>query len=122
MLQEFNPLALHAQGNTLCASVPCCKNILTVSVNADKWTFDQLLQTPLPNHPAADNFGSVTQRDKDCGTHPITVQYWQGWEEDVKTRLKQADILVGNDLHLLASSDCYTITYTTCQLCLHCHK
>lgn len=75
-----------------------------MSVTAVKWTFDQLLQTPLPNHPAADNFGSITQRDKDRCTHPITVQHWQGWEEDVKTRLKEADILVVNDPLLLAGT------------------
>ena len=68
-------------------------------VNADNtWSFDQLLQTPLPVHPAANRSRSVSQKDKDRCTHPTSVQHWHNWEADVKQRLQQADIQVNKSL------------------------
>ena len=60
----------------------------------NKWSLDQLLTTPLPQHPAARRSISVSQKDKDRCTHPTVVEYWVHWEKDVKNRLQEADIQV----------------------------
>lgn len=80
-----------------------------ICVDADnKWSFDQLLQTPLPSHQAANTSRSTRQRDKDHHTHPASVQHWDIWEADVKNRLQEADILVStlSIFCLLVNSNC----------------
>lgn len=83
----------------MCCNVLLCLQQLVLAhpmfANADStWSFNQLLQTPLPVHPAATRSRSVSQKDKDRCTHPTSVQHWHHWEGDVKERLQQADIQV----------------------------
>ncbi len=101
-------------------------------VNADnKWSFDQLLYTPLPEHQAASKSISVSQKDKDRHTHPSSVQYWLNWEADVKDRLQQADIQVNDVIvsgfwlvvvarPLLSARAHHNTLYSSDQLCGSC--
>lgn len=60
----------------------------------NEWSLDELLNAPLPEHPAARRSISVSHKDKDRCTHPTFVQHWVHWEKDVKNRLQEADIAV----------------------------
>ncbi|KAL3155542.1 hypothetical protein ABBQ38_011094 [Trebouxia sp. C0009 RCD-2024] len=65
----------------------------------NKWSLDELLNAPLPEHPAARRSISDSHKDKGRCTHPTSVQHWVQWEEDVKNRLRGADIAAWRAQH-----------------------
>ena len=58
------------------------------------WSFDQLLQMPLPSHETGYESYPVRKINFKGYTHPTTVRHWDTWECDVKAQLSQADIQV----------------------------
>ena len=59
-----------------------------------KWSFDELVQHPLPVVRLDGSSTSAKDRDHDRETHPTKVQRWIHFLQEVKERQRKADVQV----------------------------